>query len=324
MDEFNNKPQIEEPDNKTTDEDQNNDSSGLKIQPKISPIGAAFIGLFGVLFLYQIVGGLLTLVIFGLDLKNAPVNGMRLLTMAGQILFILLPALVFAKMFYEDVTEIIRFKFPKWEEIFLFVLGVVIFIPLSQYYLSIQNYFLNLWAANSPFINSAKSFLDKVDTAVGKTYGNLLSAHSALGMMLVILVVSVVPAICEEVLFRGFIQRSFEFKIKPVWAAFITAIFFGMFHIYPLELIPLIALGFFLGYAAYKSKSIFVPMTLHFFNNFVAVIFFFIYGNDDVINSSVDKNFKLGPAVIMSLGLILLFVGVIYAINKYYSLRNKA
>ncbi len=324
MDDFNNKPQIEEPDNKITGEDQNNGLPDLKIQPKISPIAAAFIGLFGVFFLYQIVGGLLTLLIFGLDLKNAPVNGMRLLTMAGQILFILLPALVFAKMFYEDVTEIIRFKFPKWEEILLFILGVVIFIPLSQYYLSVQNYLIELWAANSPFINYAKTLLDKVDAAVGKTYGNLLSAHSALGIFLVIFVVSVVPAICEEVLFRGFIQRSFEFKIRPVWAAFITAVFFGMFHLYPLEIIPLIALGFFLGYAAYKSDSIFVPMSLHFFNNFVAIIFYFIYGNDDVINSSVNKNFKLGPAVIMLFVLILLFAGVIYAINKYYSLRKKA
>ena len=323
MDEFNNKPQIEEPDNKETDEDYNNLTGDHKIKPKISPIGAAFIGLFGVFVLYQLGGGFLTLIIFGLDLKNAPVNGMRLLTMAGQILFILLPALVFAKMFYEDVTEIIRFKFPKWEEILLFIIGVVIFIPLSQYYLSIQNYLIELWAASSPFINTAKSFLDKVDAAVGETYGNLLSAHTALGILLVILVVSVVPAICEEVLFRGFIQRSFEFKIKPVWAAFITAIFFGMFHLYPLELIPLIALGFFLGYAAYKSKSIFVPMSLHFFNNFVAIIIYFIYVNDDVINSSVDKNFKLGPAVIILFVLVLLFAGVVYAINKYYSSREK-
>ncbi len=319
MDEFNNKPEIQEPE---TNESGGNFNS-YKIQPKISPIAAAFIGLFGGFFLYQFVGGLLTILIFGLNLKGAPVNSMRLMTMAGQILFILLPALIFAKMIYEDVTEIIRFKFPKWEEVLLFILGIVIFIPLSQYYLSIQNYLIDVWASSSPFIHNAKSLLDKLNDMVDKTYGNLLSAHSVLEMLLVIIVVSIVPAVCEEVMFRGFIQKSFEFKVKPIWAAFITAIFFGLYHFNPYALFPLIALGFYLGYAAYKSNSIFVPMSLHFFNNFVAVILFFIYGDDDIINSTVNKDFKLGPAVMMLFVLVLLLAGVIYIINKYYSSKEK-
>ncbi len=319
MDEFNNKPDIQEPE---TNESGGNFNS-YKIQPKISPIAAAFIGLFGGFVLYQFVGGLLTILIFGLNLQEAPVNSMRLMTMAGQILFILLPALVFAKFFYEDVTEIIRFKFPKWEEILLFILGIVIFIPLSQYYLSIQNYFINIWASSSPFIHHAKSLLDKLNDMVDKTYGNLLSAHNVLEVLLVIIVVSVVPAVCEEVMFRGYIQKSFEFKVKPIWAALITAIFFGLYHFNPYALIPLIALGFYLGYAAYKSNSIFVPMSLHFFNNFVAIIFYFIYGDDNVINSTVDKGFNLGQSAMMLLILIVLLVGVIYIINKYYSSRVK-
>ena len=82
----------EQPQSELTPEQQFN--------PQISPIAAAFIGLIGGFFLYQIVGGLLTLLIFGLDIENAPVNGIRLMTMAGQILFILLPALIFTKLFY--------------------------------------------------------------------------------------------------------------------------------------------------------------------------------------------------------------------------------
>jgi hypothetical protein len=52
-----------------------------QFNPRISPIAVAFIGLIGGFFLYQIVGGLLTLLIFGLDIENAPVNGIRLMTM---------------------------------------------------------------------------------------------------------------------------------------------------------------------------------------------------------------------------------------------------
>ena len=295
------------------------DPSLRKIHPRISPITAAFIGLFGGFFLYQVIGGFLTLAIFGFDLKNSSVQGLRLMTMAGQILFILLPALVFSKWFYEDVSEIIRFRFPRWEEILLFTLGIVILTPLLQYYLSIQTFFIDKWANTFQFVHNIKNALDKLNDLMDKSYGNLLSVHSVFSGIVVVIVVSIIPALCEEVMFRGFIQRSFEFRLKPIWAALITAIFFGVYHFNPYGLLPLIMLGFYFGYAAYMSKSIFVPMSLHFFNNFPAVIFYFIFGEDDVLNSSINKNFDLNSSLLILITLIILFGVVIYLINKYYA-----
>ncbi len=321
MDDLNTNPiQNSIPDNNNPEEgNQGSNLPGKNIQPRISPITAAFIGLFGGFFLYQIVGGLLTLAVFGFDLKSAPAQSVRLMTMAGQILFILLPALIFAKWFYEDVTEIIRFRLPRWEEILLFTLGIVILTPLLQYYLSIQNYFINQWAISSPLIHSLKSSLDKLNDMVDKTYGSLLTVHTVFGGLLVIIVVAIVPAICEEVMFRGYIQRSFEFRLKPFWAALITAVFFGIYHFNPYGLFPLIGLGFYFGYAAYMSNSIAVPMSLHFFNNFTAVIFYFIFGQDDSLSSSVDKNFDLNSSLLILVALIFLFGVVMYLINKYYA-----
>jgi membrane protease YdiL (CAAX protease family) len=321
MDDLNTNPiQNSIPDNNNPEEGkQGSNLPGKNIQPRISPITAAFIGLFGGFFLYQIVGGLLTLAVFGFDLKSAPAQSVRLMTMAGQILFILLPALIFAKWFYEDVTEIIRFRLPRWEEILLFTLGIVILTPLLQYYLSIQNYFINQWAISSPLIHSLKSSLDKLNDMVDKTYGSLLTVHTVFGGLLVIIVVAIVPAICEEVMFRGYIQRSFEFRLKPFWAALVTAVFFGIYHFNPYGLLPLIALGFYFGYAAYMSNSIAVPMSLHFFNNFTAVIFYFIFGQDDSLSSSVDKNFDLNSSLLILVALIFLFGVVMYLINKYYA-----
>jgi len=245
------------------------------------------------------------------------------MTVAGEILFILLPALIFSKIFYEDVGHIIRFKYPKIEEIFLFIIGIAVLTPLLQYYLSIQSYLLNEWSTSSSLFHSIRSYLDKLNDMVDQTYSNLLSTKSILEGLLVIIVVSIVPAICEEVMFRGFIQKSFEFKFKPIWAAVITAIFFGLYHFNPYGLIPLIALGLYFGYAAYMSNSIFVPMSLHFINNFMAVIFYFIFGNDDVINSSINKNFNLSSSLMIFAGLLILFFGVIFFIKRYYVQTKK-
>jgi membrane protease YdiL (CAAX protease family) len=290
---------------------------------KISPIAAAFIGLAGGFFLYQIVGSLLTILIFGLNLESIPVDSLRLMTMAGQILFILLPALLFAKWIYSDVGKIIRIRIPDLKELVLFTIGIVILSPLLQSYLYIQNYYLEIWAKNSSFINSVKSFFDSLNEMVEKTYGNLLTASNIFELVLVVIVVAVVPAVSEEAMFRGFIQRSFELKLKKYLAVIVTALFFSLYHFNPYGFIPLFILGAFLGFAAYKSKTLIIPMILHFFNNFSAVILYYVVGDDELIKSDVSVNSnELLSYVMMFLALTVLFFGLILLINKYYSSKK--
>jgi hypothetical protein len=292
---------------------------------KISPVAAALIGLAGGFFLYQIVGSVLTILIFGINLESVPVDSLRLLTMAGQILFILLPALLFAKWIYSDVGKIIRIRLPDLKELGLFTVGIVVLSPLLQSYLYIQNYYLEIWAKNSSFINSVKSFFDSLNEMVEKTYGNLLSASNIFELVLVVIVVAVVPALSEETMFRGFIQRSFELKYKKYLAAIITALFFSLYHFNPYGFIPLFVLGAFFGFAAYKSKTLIIPMILHFFNNFSAVILYHIIGDDELIKSDISVNpNELSSYVMMFLALSVLFFGLIILINKYYSSKKLA
>ena len=289
------------------------------ITTQISPIAAAFIGLVGGFFLYQVVGGLITIIIFGLDVKNAPVNSMRLMTMAGQILFILLPALVFSKMFYNNIPAIFRIRVPHWKEILLFVAGIIILTPLLQTYLYLQTHFINWLAANSSFVASAKKLIDSLNDMMEHAYDSLIIANTFFERVFVIIIVAVVPAICEESMFRGYIQRSFEFKLKPFHAALVTAIFFGIYHFNPYGIIPLILLGLYFGFAAYISNSIIIPMILHFLNNFAAVILYFTIGNEDLIKSAPAADTNILSSIMTLLGLSVLFGVVIVLIKRYYS-----
>jgi hypothetical protein len=318
-DELNQNPDFQNP----NDSNQQNDDSE-KIKSNISPIAAAFIGLVGGFFLYQFVGGLLSLIVFGFDLDKAPIDGLRLMTMAGQILFILLPALIFSKLIYEDVGKIIRLRIPDWTEIILFVVGIGILTPLLQSYLYIQNYYIEVWAKHSESINTLKSFFDSLNELVDKTYGNLLRASSIPELLLVVLVVAVVPAVSEEVMFRGFIQRSFELKIKPFIAAFLTAVFFSLYHFNPYGLIPLAVLGFYFGFAAYTSKTLLIPVLLHFLNNFTAVMLYYIIGSEELIKSDVSARSgeDLGFYTLVTIALTVVFVLLIVMIKKYYSQKQ--
>ncbi len=86
-----------------------------------------------------------------------------------------------------------------------------------------------------------------------------------------ILVVAVCPAICEELLFRGFILTGLQVEKHPVFAIVTSSIMFGIFHMNVFQLITGMVLGGVLGFVTYKSKSIYPAMALHFLNNLVAV-----------------------------------------------------
>lgn len=285
---------------------------------KITPVTAAFLGLAVVFILYQFGGALLTLLIFGFEFEKADVNAVRLLTMGGQILLILLPALLLSRYIYSDVTSILRVKFPTKKEIMIFVVGLIILTPLLQNFLYIQNFIIEKIAEGNPFIKSIKNLVDQLDKLLESTYTNLIVAHSFFEGSFIILIVAVVPALCEEVFFRGFVQSSFEHKFKPFWSALLTAVFFGVYHFNPYGLVPLIALGTYFGFAAYTSNSIFIPMILHFLNNFLAITAFFVFGNEELINSKVSPGREIITNVISFLLLFILFSVFIYFIKKNY------
>ncbi|MCX7876137.1 MAG: CPBP family intramembrane metalloprotease [Melioribacteraceae bacterium] len=287
----------------------------------MNPVTAAFIALIGIFILYQVGGAILTVLIFGFNIDNADINAMRLLTMGGQILLLLLPTLIFARAVYpNDVTPVLRAKLPTFKEIVFFIIGLIILLPLLQSYLLIQNYLLDQLANVFPLLKKLMELLDQMDKLVESTYTKLLKANSFFESSFVVFLVAVVPAICEEILFRGFVQKSFELKFKPYSSIFITSLFFGLYHFNPYGLVALISLGFYFGYAVYKSNSIIVSMILHFLNNFLTVIAFFIFGSEEIMSSSVKNQGPVLPSFLLFIFLLIAFLSFIYYLNKNYDI----
>jgi membrane protease YdiL (CAAX protease family) len=158
---------------------------------------------------------------------------------------------------------------------------------------------------------------------VEQTYGELLKATSVFEASFVIFVVAIIPALCEEILFRGLVQKSFEQKFKPYFSIFITSLFFGLYHFNPYGLVALVALGFYFGFAAYKSDSIFVPMILHFINNFLAVIAFLVLGSDELMGTNIKHDSSVLPQIFVFLITLALFTGFIFFVTKSYTKFSK-
>lgn len=302
----------------------NNNKNDFRNIPTMSPNKAAILGLIAVFFIFQFGGGLLALSVFGFDLNNADMNLMRLLTIGSQILFILFPAILFSKLVFEDVTTIIRFRMPNPKTVGLFSIGLFLLVPLLQEYLTLQNYIIAELSKTVPFVEGIKNFLDMLDKLVEESYLQLLTANNLLEYILVIFTVSITPAVCEEIFFRGFVQKSFEFKQKPFTAILITSLFFGLYHFNPYGLLPLIVLGMYLGYSVYKSDSIVVPIILHFLNNFIAIMAFFIFGEEELIQTNLIEASEIDSHILTFILLLALFVGFVIFINKNFHKLTKS
>ncbi|GAA0713119.1 ABC transporter permease [Paraclostridium ghonii] len=225
-----------------------------------------------------------------------------------QIMIIGLP-LIFAWYIKSDFKNIFSIKVPKIHHVLGGIIlwaGVFIVMNLTSQLL------LYLFPQNMKVVEGLNEAL-KVDDSI----------------LLNLLFIAAMPAICEEMFFRGFVFKSFtqsKEKKAQIWGVIFTGMLFGFMHIDFIRVIPTSILGIALAYSVYKSKSIFIPMMMHFLNNSVAVFAMHIAGkNKDIENLNQTLNFgdlkMLMVTIIISL--ILIFIGVkLLCMNKSYKVKT--
>ncbi len=122
--------------------------------------------------------------------------------------------------------------------------------------------------------------------------------------------IALVPAIFEEVMFRGYIQRALENSWGIKAAIIVSGFMFGAYHLQPANLLPLSFLGMIFAYVTYISNSLIPAMILHFINNGSQVV----YGsmNPEFLEAAADPTdiglpwFMIILSVIVTTSLLLL------------------
>lgn len=112
-----------------------------------------------------------------------------------------------------------------------------------------------------PFFSESADGLTQLD--------DMLTSQSA---VVLILVVALMPAIGEELLFRGFVMGTLKNKCTGVIAVLVTTLLFAAYHMSLIKMFTIGIIGFGLTYAAYKSGSIVTSMCMHFLNNLLSVL----------------------------------------------------
>lgn len=233
---------------------------------RFPPILFASLSLFAILIIYQIGGVLL---MEGLKIFGDNSNTMRIATVIGQWLLLLVPALVLAKWQFGDLKKIMRFDIPSPKEVILISLSVIALTIFLEGYLLLQSLI--------PLPNEIKNLLIQIEKLINETFKQLLSVKSNWDYIFIFFTIAVTPAICEEILFRGFVLSSFNLKYDNLKSVVITGFIFGLFHFNFTSTIALIAIGIYLSYLTYRTGTIVSSMIAHLTNNTVMLLIYFVY-----------------------------------------------
>lgn len=130
--------------------------------------------------------------------------------------------------------------------------------------------------------------------------------------LLTFAVVALTPAICEEMLFRGFLFSAFRGRHKIVVSVLLTAVIFGVYHMSIVRFFTTALLGAALAVIVYYSDSIFPAMMMHAINNGIAVLQ--MYHPDTMENIfplfAVEEPGIMESIVVSTMGILLLAAGV--------------
>lgn len=109
---------------------------------------------------------------------------------------------------------------------------------------------------------------DQDGSSMPRVLQDILTMEIPPEFFLNILLVAIFPAIGEELVFRGFLMRLLQKGTQSVHLGiWLSAITFSAFHFQVEGFLPRMVLGLILGYAFQWTRSIWIPMLLHFLNN---------------------------------------------------------
>lgn len=93
-------------------------------------------------------------------------------------------------------------------------------------------------------------------------------------------IIAILPAIGEELVFRGVVQQQLMRRIASPWVAILLSAFiFSVAHFQFEGLLPRMLLGVLLGWLYWQTRNFWVPVIAHFFNNGIQVVGQYLYGN---------------------------------------------
>lgn len=277
-----------------------------------------FVGilLFGMLF-GSLLGIVVSMLCYGAetpvlmqDMSSlAGLNIARIIQVCGQLGIFIFPAFLYSVFVNE--RPIYDLGFRKRLDIILLLSGLLLMfvaLPLTNL-LAEWNESIKLpetWA-------SFEQWMLKKETQAAILTERFMGEKSFGALFFNLIMIGLLPALGEELIFRSILQPLLSKLFKNAhFGIIVTAFLFSAIHLQFYGFLPRFVFGLFLGYFYYWSRSIWVPIVMHFFNNSAAVVVYWLHSNGyiqtEMENFGATSNIFLIITSILATSL-LLYVG---------------
>jgi membrane protease YdiL (CAAX protease family) len=181
-----------------------------------------------------------------------------LLNAVGQWLGFALLAVMFARGHTRRPGEYLRWRAPTPAGLGLAIVGLIALTPVVQ------------WLGGVTDTLPVPDWMAEMERQSTELIERALVGSGA-GVPFLLATMALTPAVCEELLFRGYVHRQVERRLGPAWAIGLVSVLFGLYHLQPTKALPLALLGAWLGYITWTTGSIIPAVVVHFLNNGLAV-----------------------------------------------------
>lgn len=275
------------------------------------PVMTAIIGLIVAFLLFQVIAAVAALVfLLGSGVSFADLmadvtgvfadNPMSLImgNTVGQFLGLLLPALLFSRLHTSNWKPFLRLNPVNGKILVLSVVALLALIPVVQWFGVISDAIP--WPEAIREMERAQ--MDLIEQILTHDFSLIFS----------ISMLALTPAICEEVLFRGYVQRQAERSMGVLWGILFSGIVFGLYHLRLTQAIPLSMLGVFMAYLTWRTNSLWPAILVHLANNSFAAILGNFASKED---AGFDlESFEMPLAVVIPAAIVL--IGVLVVLHR--------
>jgi len=233
---------------------------------------------------------------------SAEINFGKFYQLINQFGVFIFPVLVYGYFVSSSTKNYLLLRKPKLISILVSSVMVFSILPFLNF---LSNF--NADMVLPDYFSGIEEWMKSKEMQATSLTENFLRTSTISGLLLNILIVAVIPAFGEELLFRGVIQRLLQEMTKNIhWAVIISALVFSAFHIQFYGFLPRFLLGLMLGYIFVYTGSLWVPIIVHFVNNLASVLVYFLHYNGYLKISM--ENFGATPNPVYIIGSLLITV----------------
>ena len=274
------------------------------------------------LTIFSMLSMLLINLIYGINIVSSPdfltdftnnyaIDSLKLMQLLNSVGLFIIPSLVFAMLTSDNAIRYLHLS-TKTKTIFFFLIPLLMICcgPLINVMAE-----LNLKMQLPESLKFLEEWMKNSERSAEKITKAFLEVNTLQELFFNIALIAVIPAIGEELLFRGVIQKLCIQGTKNthlgVW---ITAILFSAMHMQFFGFLPRMLMGALFGYLFVWTNNLWIPILAHFINNGVAVTISYLIYNGNIPKESENMGIHQDDFLFILLGAITvgLFLYFIY------------